>query len=84
MKKLAAFLVLLSLAACATPEEIAARKARLEQEDIDTCKSYGLKPGSEAFGMCRLQLDLSRQQQYDARYYAPYPPLPSHIYYYRP
>lgn len=59
----------LLLAACASPEEIAQRRADQEQADMQTCRSYGLRPGSEAFGNCRLQLDLARQQSYD-RYYS--------------
>lgn len=39
------------------------------EQDMATCESYGLKPGSEAFGNCRLQLDLARQQPH---YRSPY------------
>lgn len=74
MKKLLAFFLLFSLAACATPEQIAQREAMQAEADMETCRSYGLRPGSEAFGNCRLQLDLARQQQYN-NYYA-YPPRP--------
>jgi hypothetical protein len=70
------------LTACATPEEIEANRRLQEQEDIATCKSYGLRQGSEAFGNCRLQLDLARQQQ---RYYYsdPYPRFHYGFYHYR-
>lgn len=46
-----------------------------------TCESYGLKPGSENFGMCMLQLDLARQQRYDTfRYgYGYYTPSQSRV-----
>lgn len=64
-------LLLFALAACATPQEIEQRRIAQEQADIATCKSYGLRPGSEMFGNCRLQLDLARQQQnyYDRAYF---------------
>lgn len=84
MKKLLPILLLFSLVACATPEQIALRKQQQEQADFETCQGYGLKAGSEAFGMCRLQLDLACQQQYNS-YYA-YPPratFDSSIYYLR-
>ena len=60
------FTPLLFLTACATPEQIAQQRAMQEQADIETCKSYGLRPGSEAFGYCRLELDLAREQRFDA------------------
>lgn len=84
MKKHLPILPLLFLAACATPEQLAQQKRLQEEADIATCRSYGLRPGSEAFGNCRLQLDLARQQQYNS-YYA-YPARPyfgSSIYYLR-
>lgn len=64
MKKFLAFAALLMLSACATPEQIAAQQRQQALIDEETCKSYGLRPGSEAFGNCRLQIDLARQQQY--------------------
>lgn len=67
MKHFAPLLCLALLAACATPEEIEAKRVAQETADMETCKSYGLKPGSENFGMCMLQLDLAREQ----RRYAP-------------
>lgn len=84
MKHLSALLVLLSLAACATPEQLAARRVAQEQADIETCRSYGLRPGTESFGMCRLQLDLERQRQYDAYYnYPARPYFGTGVYYVR-
>ncbi len=84
MKKFLPILLLFALVACATPEQIALRRQQQEQADFAMCQSYGLKAGSEAFGMCRLQIDLARQQQYND-YYA-YPSrarFDSSIYYLR-
>lgn len=73
MKKQLILWANLFLCACATPQQIEERRAMQEQMDIETCKSYGLRPGSEAFGNCRLQIDLARQQPryYDDYYYGP-------------
>lgn len=74
MKKLLALCSFMLLAACATPEQIAYQRQMQEQADFNTCAGYGLRPGSEAFGMCRLELDLARQRRYDYyqdRYYTP-------------
>jgi len=71
MKRPLAISTLLVLAACATPEQIAERQRMQALQDDETCKNYGLRPGSEAFGNCRLQIDLARQQQY---YYYNTPP----------
>lgn len=86
MKKLAPLSLLFLLTACATPEQLAQQRQQQEQDDIATCRSYGLRPGSEAFGNCRLQLDLARQQQYyydHSTYYSGYygPRFGSGIYY---
>jgi len=84
MKKLAPLMVFFLLAACQTPEQIAVRKQMQEQDDFDTCVSYGLRPKSEAFGNCRLQLDLARQQRYYNNYDYPYHPrIGSSIYFVR-
>ena len=77
MKKLALLLLPLTLTACESPEQMAKRRAIQEQNDYDTCVSYGLRPKSEAFGSCLLQLDIARQQSYN--YYHSYPD-----YYYGP
>lgn len=80
MKKFACLLCLFTLA-CATPEEIQARKEAQAQADRETCRSYGLKTGSEAFGSCLLQLDLARQEYYNrpTRYYGGYHSYPGHF-----
>jgi len=61
----------LLLTGCYSPEQVEAARKAQEQADINTCASYGLHLGSEAFGNCRLQLDLARQQRY--YYNDPYP-----------
>lgn len=85
MKRILSIASLLLVAACATPEQLAAQRVAQEQADMETCRSYGLRPGSEAFGNCRLQLDLARQQQYyyDRNYYSGYygPRFGTGIYY---
>ena len=69
MKYVLTLLCLMALSSCMSAEE-RAEQARLQDlQDIETCKSYGLKEGSEAFGNCRLQIDLARQQQYYSRPY---------------
>lgn len=72
MKRIILALTLLFLTACATPEQAAENRRLQAEADANTCMSYDLRPGSEAFGNCRLQLDLSRQQRY-YHYYDPYP-----------
>jgi hypothetical protein len=49
------------LAGCLTPAEIAERR-RMQQDMTQdkTCRGWGLKPGTDAYANCRL--DLSRQQ----------------------
>lgn len=71
--RLAIFAACLLVSACQTPQEIEAARQAQAQADTATCQSYGLRPGSEAFGNCRLQLDLARQQRYNSYYYDPYP-----------
>jgi len=70
MKKLLLPLIpLIFLAGCMTAEQAAQQRMMQEQADMETCRSYGLRPGSEAFGNCRLQLDLARQQAYQSSYH---------------
>lgn len=84
MKPAAALIsVFLLLSACQTPEQIAAQREREAVEDHETCLSYGLRPGSEAFGNCRLQLDIARQQRYYNYYYDPGPRFHYGFYHYR-
>ena len=64
MKRCLLPLTLLLLASCTTPEEREAARLLEIEHDIATCKSYGLKEDTEAFGNCRLQLDLVRQERY--------------------
>ncbi len=71
--RIAIVLPCLLLAGCMTPEEQAIARQQQIEADNNTCRSYGLRPGSEAFGNCRLQLDLAREQRY---YYDPYPYYP--------
>ena len=59
----------LLLAACATPEQIAARQEAQRQADYETCKSYGFRAKSDGFRNCLLQLDIARQQRYNNYYY---------------
>lgn len=83
MKKLLPFCALLVLAACASPEQLAERKRLQDEQDFNTCVSYGFRPGSEAFGNCRLQLDLSRREAYQYNPYSYRPHIGTGIYYVR-
>lgn len=81
MKK-SVFLSLLFLTACATPEEIAARREQQMQADYNTCvNDYGFKPKSDAARNCMLQIDIARQNR-DA-YYNAYPRFHGGFYHYR-
>ncbi len=56
------FILSVALTACVSPE-LQAEQARLDaQEDINRCASYGLRPNTDAFAQCRMQLDLARRQ----------------------
>ncbi|MCE9650716.1 MAG: hypothetical protein K8R18_13935 [Parvibaculum sp.] len=48
------------LAACADP---AAEQARLDAVDNQNCVDLGFKPGTEAYGNCRLKLKEIRAKQ---------------------
>lgn len=60
------------LAACMSPQERVEQEKLQIGQDVETCKSYGLKEGSEAFGNCRLQLDLARENRSIYRNYSIY------------
>lgn len=75
MKKLVIISSLLLITACATPEQLAENKRMQQQADRDTCASYGIRPRTDQFADCLMQLDLNRQRAY---YYTNYD------YYYRP
>ncbi len=49
----APIVVISALSGCVSPQVVAARQAA---EDNAECVSLGFKPGTEAFGNCRLQL----------------------------
>ncbi len=78
MKKLLIISSFLLIAACATPEQLAENKRLQQQADFDTCASYGIRPKTDMFANCLMQLDLIRQKNYhrDDDYYRPAP----HIY----
>lgn len=71
------------LFACATPEEIEARKQAQMKADYDLCvNDYGFKPKSDAARNCMLQLEIARQQRYDYGRYD-YPRFHYGYYHYR-
>ena len=73
MNRAATLLIFLCLSACATPEEIEARKQAQMQEDYNTCvDGYGFKPKSDGARSCMLQLELAREQRYNSYYYGGY------------
>lgn len=57
MKPLFALLTLLALSGCATDP------AKLAEMDREQCRSYGMKPGTEAFANCRMTLDVERRRE---------------------
>ena len=71
--------VLVLLSACASPEQQAAIRQQQIEEDAQQCRAYGLKPRTEAFANCRMQLDLARKQRH--HYYQQEPVFRSGIYY---
>jgi hypothetical protein len=72
----------LLLTACQTPEQIAAQQQMQYEQDVETCRSYGFRPKSDAFSNCMLQLDIARQQRYyydsNNYYYGGYYGYPHH------
>lgn len=62
MKRIVALLLISLAAACVDPQMAAEQQRLREQDDINTCAGYGLRPGTENFALCRMQLDLARRQ----------------------
>lgn len=60
-------LLLLLLAACATPQQLAEQKRLRDEEDRQICLGYGFDARSDAYRQCLLQLAIARQQRYDTR-----------------
>lgn len=64
MKNYAPIFLILLLAACATPEQIAAQREAQMKADYDVCvNGYGFKPNSDGARNCMLQLEIARQQR---------------------
>ncbi len=77
------FLVpILVLAACASPEEVAARKKRQAEEDAKICQSQNLAPGTGAFETCLGQQRMLRDQRKAEEAYHDAPPMSNTIYRY--
>jgi len=62
-----AIALLLAVAACASPQEQAAREAAQRQSDEAECRSIGFTAGSEAFANCMLKLREIRAQEENTR-----------------
>lgn len=87
------FAALLALAACASPEQQAARAAAQMQSDEAECRRIGFDPGTEAFSNCLLKLREIRAQEENTRelrrasapppWWGPYPGYYPHPYPYR-
>ncbi len=74
MKKLLVICSLLVISACATPEQIAENKRLQQEADYNTCASYGIRPHTDMFAYCLMQVDLTRKQasyRTDTYYYPP-------------
>lgn len=67
MGRAAVLPLLLLLAACASPEQVAAERAARAAADDQECRELGFRPGTEAYGDCRLRLREIRAQQEHAR-----------------
>jgi hypothetical protein len=67
MRTLYGLVLIAALAGCTTmtPEE---RRAA----DIQTCRSYGFRPNSDALANCLLQLDLDRRAERRAAFNEPF------------
>lgn len=85
---------LATLAACASPQEQAARTAAQQQSDQAECKKLGFTEGTEAFANCMLRLKEIRAQEENTRalnrartpspWWGPYPGYPYPYRYYPP
>lgn len=53
---------LVALCGCADRQAIEARRAALDAREDTQCRSYGAKPGSDAYFHCRMTLNTQRQQ----------------------
>lgn len=73
MKKLLIVSSLMLITACATPQQIAENRRLQQQADYDTCAGYGLRPKTDMFANCLMELDLTRQRNYyrNDDYYPP-------------
>jgi hypothetical protein len=64
MRNLIAILFLLSLAGCVTAQDREAAaaefRAKLAQQDDQSCRSYGATPGSQSYITCRTALQAAR------------------------
>jgi len=84
-----ALLVVCLLSACQSPEQLVAAQAQQEQDDYNTCASYGFRPKSDGFRNCLLQLDIAREQEqsyrnsyyYGSSYWDRHPHFGSGIYF---
>jgi len=48
--------ILAALTACTTPQQRAAQQAQLDAYDDQQCQELGFRPGSQAYGNCRLRM----------------------------
>ena len=58
--------VMLCLAGCQSPEQLAAARAAQARADANTCIGFGFQPGTDGFASCRMRLAIQRQQHMDA------------------
>lgn len=70
MKKYLFIPLLMLLAACQTPEQLAMQRQMQDQADHNTCVGYGFRVKSEGYSNCRLQIDLARQERYNRATYS--------------
>lgn len=64
MKKIFIIFILTQiLFSCLSAEQIAENNRKRIAADDATCKGYGFKPGTDAYGTCRMSLDNQRAQR---------------------